>query len=504
MTPEELLTEHDSLPRILDDHAAVSMLQKDNAGILFTVLANTFSSERDSIPTDVFETEVESLFRTLNANGFGTPKVHEVHGSGRKISDLCRDWVSADWLWRTEDDNGTPRYTRTAEAHEAVAFVQRLGDSRRGTAAAAVGEMVASFERMAARLSGDTERQIQQIEDEIEGLMIRKGILESGEAGGVGLDEFERWYDDTLNTQQRISLALRWMAQELPRARRSLLEKVRDDEVDGITHINAYAEAWDDVTDTPQGRATKEALTVLSDPSQRQSLTLNVAAISDSELGSLLNEREKRALADISVGLYTQIKPIIDVFNSSLEDVTYAFRKRAVTSTDRTAWMAALREAAAAVRAMTRRKVPAGVIPFPVRVEINHAPPSYKVREAPAAPPTLDELEVSTATPADPALLARWSGPHTNEVDTHISAALDVLEPGQSMTTAEIWEQSPEGLHRAVELVPYFERAHKVAEFGESSHDSDALEVIETLAPDGSTVRYEIARIIYRKPAEVN
>ena len=504
MTPEELLTEHDSLLRILDDHAAVSMLQKDNAGILFTVLANTFSSERDSIPTDVFETEVESLFRTLNANGFGTPKVHEVHGSGRKISDLCRDWVSADWLWRTEDDNGTPRYTRTAEAHEAVAFVQRLGDSRRGTAAAAVGEMVASFERMAARLSGDTERQIQQIEDEIEGLMIRKGILESGEAGGVGLDEFERWYDDTLNTQQRISLALRWMAQELPRARRSLLEKVRDDEVDGITHINAYAEAWDDVTDTPQGRATKEALTVLSDPSQRQSLTLNVAAISDSELGSLLNEREKRALADISVGLYTQIKPIIDVFNSSLEDVTYAFRKRAVTSTDRTAWMAALREAAAAVRAMTRRKVPAGVIPFPVRVEINHAPPSYKVREAPAAPPTLDELEVSTATPADPALLARWSGPHTNEVDTHISAALDVLEPGQSMTTAEIWEQSPEGLHRAVELVPYFERAHKVAEFGESSHDSDALEVIETLAPDGSTVRYEIARIIYRKPAEVN
>lgn len=46
MTPEELLAEHDSLLRMLDDHAAVSMLQKDNAGILFTVLANTFSAER--------------------------------------------------------------------------------------------------------------------------------------------------------------------------------------------------------------------------------------------------------------------------------------------------------------------------------------------------------------------------------------------------------------------------------------------------------------------------
>lgn len=407
MTPAELLDEHDSLLRVLDDHAAVSMLQKDNAGILFTILANTFSTERDSIPTDVFETEVEALLRTLNANGFETPKVREVHGSGRKISDLCRDWVKADWLWRTGDDNGTPRYTRTAETHEAVAFVQRLGDSRRGTAAAAVGEMVASFERMSARLNGDTERQIQQVDDEIEALMVRRDLLESGEAGGVGLDEFERWYDDTLNTQQRISLALRWMAQELPRARRSLLDKVREDEVDGITHINAYAEAWDEATDTPQGRATKEALAVLSDPSQRQSLTRNVAAISDSELGSLLNDREKRALADISVGLYTQIKPLIDVFNASLEDVTYAFKKRAVTSTDRTAWMVALREASAALHATRRRKVPAGMIPLPVRVEINHAPPSYKVREAPAAPPTLEELEVSSATHTDPALLAR-------------------------------------------------------------------------------------------------
>jgi len=504
MTPEELLAEHDSLLRMLDDHAAVSMLQKDNAGILFTVLANTFSAERDSIPTDVFETEVESLLRTLNANGFGTPKVREVHGSGRKISDLCRDWVEADWLWRTKDDDGTPRYTRTAEAHEAVAFVQRLGDSRRGTAAAAVGELVASFERMSARLSGDTERQIQQIDDEIETLMIRKGLLEAGEAGGVGLDEFERWYDDTLNTQQRISLALRWMAQELPRARRSLVERVGEDEVDGITHINAYAEAWDEVTDTPQGRATKEALAVLSDPSQRQSLTSNVAAISDSDLGGLLNDREKRALADISVGLYTQIKPLIDVFNASLEDVTYAFRKRSITSTDRTAWMAALRGAAAALRATAHRKVPAGVIPFPVRVEINHAPPSYKVREAPAAPPTLEELEVSTATHTDPALLARWSGPHTNEVATHIATTLDALESGQSMSTAEIWQLSPEGMRRAVELVPYFEHAHTVAEFGESSHYDDALEVIDTLAPDGSIVRYEIARIVYRKPTEAN
>lgn len=504
MIPEELLAEHDSLLRILDDHAAVSMLQKDNAGILFTVLANTFSTERDSIPTDVFETEVESLLRILNANGFETPRVREVHGGGRRISDLCRDWVKADWLWRTEDDNGMPRFTRTAEAHEAVAFVQRLGDSRRGTAAAAVGEMVASFERMSARLSGDSERQIQQIDDEIEALMIRKGLLESGEAGDVGIDEFERWYDDTLNTQQRISLALRWMAQELPRARRSLLEKVREDEVDGITHINAYAEAWDEVTDTPQGRATKEALAVLSNPSQRQSLTRNVAAISDSELGGLLNDGEKRALADISVGLYTQIKPLIDVFNASLEDVTYAFKKRAVTSTDRTAWMVALRAAAAALRETSQRKVLAGVIPFPVRVEIDAAPPSYKVREAPAAPPTLEELEVSTATHTDPALLARWAGPHTNEVAEHIAASLDALQPGQSMSTAEIWGLSPEALRRAVEMVPYFEHAHKLAEIGESSHYSDAAEVIETLAPDGSIVRYEIARIVYRKPTEVN
>lgn len=72
------------------------------------------------------------------------------------------------------------------------------------------------------------------------------------------------------------------------------------------------------------------------------------------------------------------------------------------------------------------------------------------------------------------------------------------------MSTAEIWGLSPEGLRRAVELVPYFERAHKVAEVGESSHYGDALELIETLAPDGSTVHYEIPRIVYRKPTEVN
>jgi hypothetical protein len=356
---------------------------------------------------------------------------------------------------------------------------------------------------MSARVSGDAARQIKQIDDEVATLLARKALVESGEAGGVGIDEFEHWYDETLNTQQRISLALRWMAQELPQARRALIDQVREDDLDGITHINAYAAAWEEVIETPQGRATKEALSMLSDPAQRMSLSKNVAIIASSEIGELLNDREKRSLADISVGLYVQIKPLIDVFNASLEDVTYAFKKRAVTSTDRTAWMSALRDAAAALRSTPRRKIQAGVIPFPVRVEINHAPPSYKVREPPAAPPTLDELEVSTATHADPALLARWAGPHTNEVVKHIATILDTLEPGQSMSAAEIWHLSPEGLRRAVELVPYFERAHKVAEVGESSHSSNVFEVIETLASDGSIVRYEIARIVYRKPTEV-
>lgn len=498
--PDELVREHEALARVLDDHAAVSLLQMDSADVLITVLANTFSTERDSIPAEVFEAEVESVLRTLHARGYATPKVREVQGDGRRVPDLCRDWVNADWLWRTEGDDGAVVYTRTAETHEAIAFLERLGDSRRGTAAAAVGELVASFERMSARVTGDTERQLEQIQHERERLDAREALLLAGEAGGVSVDEFERWYDEALNNQQRISLALRWMAQELPRARRALIEKVAGDDLDGITHITAYAEAWEDVTDTPQGRATKEALSVLSDSNQRQTLSLNVAAIAESDVGQLLNDREKRSLSDVSVALYTQIQPLIDVFNSNLDEVTYAFKRRAISSTDRSAWMNALRDAVAALRDAESRNIPLGALPFPVRSEMGQPPASFKVREPAAEPPSLDEMDTSTALPPDPELLARWAGPHRTEVAEHIAATLAALEPGEAMSLSELWGLSPESLRRAVELVPYVEHAHAVADVGESGYQPGSGEVIETLAPDGNLVRYQIARIIYRRP----
>lgn len=104
MTPEELLAEHDSLLRMLDDHAAVSMLQKDNTGILFTVLANTFSAERDSIPTDVFEAEVE-----------------------RRVEHLWGKLPASDGIRRTVSDTVTARTRREiAEAHKRLQSAQRV------------------------------------------------------------------------------------------------------------------------------------------------------------------------------------------------------------------------------------------------------------------------------------------------------------------------------------------------------------------------------------------
>ncbi|SKY53405.1 Protein of uncharacterised function (DUF3375) [Mycobacteroides abscessus subsp. bolletii] len=495
----ELIVDHNTLVDVTREHAAVTLLRLEHPAVLITVLDNTFAPDREAIPADEFEGDVETVLRTLHQAGIATPRTREVDGGSATVQALCRSWVDGGWLWKTPDgEAGTPVYSRTAETHESLEWLRQLTTARRDTGARQVGVLIEQMEDMAAKVSGDRDRQLARIRAEIAALQERELRILDGEEAGITLDDFQHWYDNIRALQRRIRLGIVYAAQQLPKERRKFLDEIAADEMDGITHIHAYDEAWRRVLDNSQGRAAREASDILSDTELRLKFGRNTDAIINSEQAEVLLANEIRELRDYPVGLYNQFAPLLTVFTDNLEDAADAFRRR-TESLARGGWTDALRRAWKALRDNASRTLPIDALPEPANADIGAAPASPIVRAVAEDTPPLDNGDVSNAAPMNLEYLARWGEPHPREIEAHISCALADVDDGVTISLADVWADAPHNLRRWVELFPYFAYATRHGDDGSIHEHVGRRVTIETTGPEGEVIACEVPAISFIK-----
>lgn len=496
MSPREVQDEHRAISNLLGHNAAVTFLQKEHAAVLHTVLANTFTVGRETIQAEQFEAEVTKILGSLRAGGYAVP--------AGEVREICRRWVDPGrWLYLDKTNEGEV-YSRTAETHEAIAYVRELSAPRRGTAARGIGDFLGKIEDLASKLSGDTEqrklllqRRIAEIQDEL-------SLLEEDIGGGSTLDEFVADHDQIVEMLSAIGLAFRHVTDRFGRVQRRMLDDIALSGPEPIAKMGVGQDAWQELASKPEGAAVEDALRILQQQSSRAELTRHIHQILDHDHAQTLTARERRTFGDLATVLHSHIHPLVEESRRGGVEVNIAFRKQAARGAQSGGLDEAIRRARIALRDYGRRRLPDGLLPRLPKVTIGSVPARLPEVRPFSEPVSLSDLPASEAEPPSSQDVERWAGPHSREIAAYIESELAALEPGESTTLARLWDRSPEHLRRAVELEGYFAFAHDlhaIKEGARSVHrtrpgpDGELTETVSTLAPDRSLVRFQIPLI---------
>lgn len=485
-TPMELLAEHHLTAESLDTSPAVAFLQKDHAAILHTVLTNTFDVDRQQIEADVFEAEVASVLNTLREGGVVVPD--------RPIRDLCRGWVDDKWLALDPTHDGGQVYRQRYEMSVALGWVRDLSSQRPGTSASNVPRFLEKVEGLASKMSGDTEQRADLLRRRIADLEQELARLEDGIGEDVTFDEFVAEHDVIVEMLSGIDLGFRHVTEQLWRVQKRMLDDIALSGPDPIAQMKIGEDAWQELVSTPEGRAVDDALQILLDPTARMTLNRHLGQILAHEFAETMKPWERRAFGDLSALLHSHVAPLVDANRRGNVELNLAFRKQAARSTDHHGFDETIRRARMALRSFTRRSLPEGVVPRLPKLDLGNVPGRLPDLEPVADPTPLSEMEDSEATPPTAEEIARWSGPHIEQVTDHIDSTLATF--GQEMSIGNLWALAPEHLRRSVELVGYHVYAHGVHSAGRSQYEPGKTEVVETLAPNGRLIPLTIQRIV--------
>lgn len=482
----ELLADYQLVADLLENHAAVTFLNKDQAAVLHAVLTNTFDIDREQIPADVFEAEVASVLAILRNAGAQVPE--------RAPRDLCRTWVDGRWLRLLPTAEGGEVYTRTAESHEALGYLRDLTAPRRGTAVSDVPRFLSQVEDLASRLSGNTEQRAELLRRRIALLEEELSRLKDGVEDTATFDEFVAGHDSIVAMLSAIDLGFRHVTEQLWRVQKRMLDDIALNNPDPVAQMQVGENAWQELVTTPEGRAVDDALRILLDPNARAMLSKHVSQVLTHDYAQTLQPWERRAFGNLAALLHSHVGPLVDANRRGNLELNIAFRKQAVRHIEHEGYDEAIRRARRVLRDYTGRAIPDHVLPRLTRLDLGSAPGRLPDVVAPADPTPLEDMDDSEAAPPTAQEIARWRGPHMDQVRAHVEETLSTLD--QPLTIGELWSLAPEHLRRNVELVAYYFYAHEVSETGRAVYQADREESVLTVAPDGQLVPFDIGRIV--------
>ena len=482
----ELLADFRLVADLLENHAAVTFLGKDQAAVLHAVLTNTFGVDREQIPAEAFEAEVASILAVLQDDGVRIPQ--------RPVRDVCRSWVDGKWLRLDPTADGGQVYARTAASHEALGYLRDLAAPRRGTAVSDVPRFLAHVEDLASRLAGDREQRADLLRRRIAALEEELALLDDGLGDTATFDEFVAGHDSIVAMLSAIDLGFRHVTDRLWRVQKRMLDDIALNTPDPVAQMQVGENAWQELVATPEGKAVDDALQILLDPNARATLTKHVGQVLSHEYAQTLQPWEQRAFGNLAALLHSHVGPLVDANRRGNVELNIAFRKQAVRHVEHEGYDEVVRRARIALREFPGRTLGDGVLPRLSRLDLGIAPGRFPELHPPVDPTPLEEMEDSEAEPPTAEEIARWRGPHLDQVGGHIEETLASLD--QPLTVSDLWALAPEHLRRNVELVAYYHFAHGVYDDGRSFYQPDRTETVTTVGPDGQLVPFDIARIV--------
>ncbi|WP_022904028.1 DUF3375 family protein, partial [Curtobacterium sp. B8] len=171
--------------RAVLDRPTLRLLSRPTSAAVVAVFRAVFDRDVQYVPADRMHLQVEEHVARLQSTGARVPAgdqsgdAEDARPNGRA---LCRDWVAAQWLVRSNSPDGDEQYSLTSHALEALSLVDALSADRALISESRLAMIVDAVHRWAARAEPDPDVQIRRLDAQIAELQAERDRLASGDA----------------------------------------------------------------------------------------------------------------------------------------------------------------------------------------------------------------------------------------------------------------------------------------------------------------------------------
>lgn len=474
--------------RAVLDRPTLRLMSRPTSAAVLAVFRTVFDRDVQYVPADRMHLQVEEHVARLQATGARVPASDQTSGeptdttarpNGRA---LCRDWVAAQWLVRSNSADGDEQYSLTSHALEALSMVDALAADRALISESRLAMIVDAVHRWAARAEPDPDVQVRRLDAQIAELQAERDRLANGdEVATVDDHRMRDGYTNISDLIRQLPSDFKRVEEAVAAMHRSIVEDFRQ-EVRPIGEIlDDYLARTDDLMQaTPEGRAFEGAFELLRDDALLLRLRDDIATILAHPFADTLGSGERRAFRN-TVGILRQ----------GIEDVLAQRRQLTATLRDQIVAHDVVRdrELDAVLRSVNRGlaswieqgsardRVPLGLLP--ATAEVGTLRERFHDPDNDAVPPPIEEPDDDVFEELDVESLRRHGGPLLAELRAALRDAAD---------SADAFHALPPEQRRPVEL---FGLAHLLT--GNDDFET-ATHVVphRTVRPDGEPVTFHM------------
>ncbi|MBT2501096.1 DUF3375 family protein [Curtobacterium sp. ISL-83] len=489
--------------RAVLDRPTLRLMSRPTSATVLAVFRAVFDRDVQYVPADRMHLQVEEHVARLQATGARVPASDQSpaptdtdSGIGIGIGTntgaatdprpngraLCRDWVAAQWLVRSNSPDGDEQYSLTSHALEALSLVDALSADRALISESRLAMIVDAVHRWASRAEPDPDVQIRRLDAQIAELQAERDRLASGDAvTTVDDDRMRDGYTNISDLIRQLPSDFKRVEEAVAAMHRSIVEDFRQ-EVRPIGEIlDDYLARTDDLMQaTPEGRAFEGAFELLRDDALLLRLREDIATILAHPFADSLDAAERRAFRNT-----------VSILRQGIEDVLAQRRQLTATLRDQIVAHDVVRDreldavlrsvnrglAAWVGRTSARDRIPLGLLP--AAAEVGTLRERFYDPDAESVPPPIEEPDDDVFEDLDVEMLRRHGGPLLAELRTAL---------GSADTSVAAFHGLPAEQRRPVEL---FGLAHLLT--GRDDFES-ARHVVDHRAvrPDGEQVTFQM------------
>lgn len=464
----------------------LDLLHGRYAPFVVAALSLIFTPERPTVAVTDAHIEVGDIAEDLRAIG------HEdlPAGTGR---DICRYWKRVGWLVEQIED-GTEVYRLSAQAVGALEMVGRVGGGRARVSRSRVRTLLDSVDQLSQDAEPDAEQRLANLQAERDRIDAEMARVANGDVEPVEDDQLLEEVENILHLSRELPADFARVAESINAMQRDVVSELRRDVRPAGEVLREYLHRGEHVMDaTPEGRAFAGALKLIGDPEQIDQLTDQVTALLTLPFARMLRPEQRAELTAIARRVEQGVAEVLSAQRRASHVITAQVRThdpvrdREIDELLRGAmaglqsWMATDTGSRAAHGAHSADTVdPLRSLPTAM---IGHLRQTLSDPRPPSTPEPLHAQEAAPDIPEDDS--RAWGGPHYPEIE-QLLRDLDA----DRFDLAATFETAADEVRRPADLLGMLEIAHR-----NGMTDSDRVDVVEAVRPDGTTRRFAFGAV---------
>ncbi|MGW4489010.1 DUF3375 domain-containing protein [Amycolatopsis sp. NPDC004368] len=460
------------------EQPTLSLLHQMHAAVVIAVFRSAFTRDAPLVPAARLHSMVETFMDELRLAGATDREVPS--GGGR---DLCRKWVSGQWLIRSLAENGAEQYSLTSHAQDALRLVEQLTRERATLSEHRIATILDQVRRFNRVANPDRAARVGILDTEIARLTgERDRLLSGGDMPSVGSDYMLQGFAELTELVAGLPSDFARVSESFTALRDQIFASLREEDRPAGEVIDEYLQRADTLEEaTQEGRAFMGAFDLLRDQALVDQLREDITALLEHPLAERILTVSDRSELRGTVSLIRQgMSRVI----AERARATSALREFIIThdltrdreldavlralETEMTAWMKS---------AGPQAKVPVDLLPS----EIDAAVLRERFHDAGVSVPPPPLADVSDHQPDELSMrdLMTQGGPSLGA----LKSWLEQLEtPGGPASGGALFGGLPDPLRRPVEIFGVLHLATNTEVLAITS----TVEAYQTVRPDGS------------------